>query len=331
LEEIETMSNPVQNFLDFSYSLNEGNSYKKSYGILGPFSPWGYKIKSCCPDDGGIPSDSEIIVSELEGENSNLCLKYIYGDGKESDPLYLPKGCFTIEGSSQNPILQTKRYTKWWDSEENQDSLDDFINSFIESKHFSVEDDDDIEGDVFPILDLIGVDSPISNVEKKKDLHWNTFLEDGTEVEIKKRDKDNLFKNLKIYLGKDSYSPEIEICHEKPGYEAIYNTPKGKFSRKCSTIGDLSKDPVHQYLICSSMKKDPSLYQDPVLGYLDAVLKSHDWTPQKKEKSEDHIEREKEIGKLKKILLNTLSEPEIDEIYSRAREKYSPSRANPGN
>lgn len=73
------------------------------------------------------------------------------------------------------------------------------------------------------------------------------------------------------------------------------------------------------------MKKDPSLYNEPVLNYLNSILKNHDWRPQGKEKSEDFISNEKEIDQIKKILLNTIPESDLDEIYSRARERYSPS------
>lgn len=320
------MHSQVQNFSNFSYSLNEGNSYKKGYGILGPFSPWGYKIKVCCPEQGGIPSDSEIIVSRINDGSENLYLKYIYGEGKESEEFSVPSGSFLIDGNPKNPILQTKRNSKWWDNEENQDRMDDFINSFIESKHFSINEDEDIEDDIYSILEILDLESKLSKITKRKDFFWNVSLEDGTEVEIKKRDRDNLFKVLKFYLGPDSYSPEIEIFHEKPGYEAIYRTPKGKFSRKCSNVSDLALDPVHRYLFNSSFKKDPSLYQEPVLKYLDSVLKSHDWRPQKNEKSEAFLSTESEINSLRGILKNTLTESEIDEIYSKARELYSPSR-----
>ncbi len=319
------MENPVKKFSDFTYSLNEGNSYKKDHGIIGPFSHWGYKIRTCCPENGGNLTDSLLIVSDLGKEEKDLCLKYLYGGGKESDPFYLPKGSFIIEGSPKNPILQTKRYTKWWDNEENQGSLDDFINSFIESKNFTVDLDDDVEGDLCSIIEILNLDSSISKIDQKKDLYWIASLEDGTEMEIKKRDKDNLFKSLKFYLGSDSYSPEVEVVHEKPGYEAIYSTPKGKFSRKCSTIGDLSRDPVHKYLFSASMKKDPSLYQEPVLNYLNSVLKSHDWRPSVGKKIEESNKEVSEFDQLKKILLNTITEAEIDEIYSSARERYSPS------
>jgi hypothetical protein len=319
------MDNLVQNFSDFSYSLNEGNSYKKDYGIIGPFSPWGYKIKTCCTERGSEPTDSLLVIYGLDDDKEDICLKYLYGEGKESDPIYLPKGSFVIEGSPKNPILQTKRHTKWWDDEENQDLLDEFVNSFMESKSFKVDMDDDVEGDVSSIVEMLDLDSSVSKVDKKKDLHWIASLEDGTEIELKKRDKDNLFKVLKFYLGPDSYSPEVEVVHEKPGYEVIYSTPRGKFSRKCSTMGEMSKDPVHKYLFSTSMKKDPSLYQEPVLDYLKAVLKGHDWRPNDKKNLEEFSSSESEIKQLKKILLNTLTEEGLDEIYSSAREKYSPS------
>jgi hypothetical protein len=325
------MTNPVQKFSDFEYSLNEGNSYKKNYGILGPFSPWGYKIKACCPEKGGTPSDSQMIVTGLNEDDENLGLKYIYGENKESDPIYLPKGSFSIEGTPENPVLQTKRYTKWWDNEENQDALDEFVEAYMESKNFPQDLDFDVEGDVSSIIEMLGIDSPVTKVDQKKDLHWNVGLEDGTEVEMKKRDKDNLFRALKFYLSPESYTPEVEINHEKPGYEVIYSTPRGKFLRKCNTVGDISRDPIHKYLFNTSMKKDPSLYQEPVLNYLQAILKGHDWRPQNKRNPEEFASSEKEINQIKKMLLNTMEESVLDEIYSQAREKYSPSSSKEGN
>jgi hypothetical protein len=323
------MNNLVQNFSDFSYSINEGNSYKKEYGVLGPFSPWGYKIKTCCPEKGGEPTDSMLIVSDLDGEGKDLCLKYLYGEGKESDPFYLPKGSFIIDGTPKNPILQTKRHTKWWDDENNQDHLDEFLDSFMESKNFTLDLDEDIEGDVCSLMEILDLDSSVSKVDQKKDLHWIASLEDGMEMEIKKRDKDNLFKVLKFYLDSNSHTPEVEVIHEKPGYEVLYSTPRGKFSRKCSTVSDLSKDPVHKYLFSASMKKDPSLYQGPVLNYLNSVLKNQDWRPSDKKKIEESDGSLSEADQLKKILLNTISEKDLDEIYSSARQRYSPS--NSGN
>jgi len=321
------MTNTIQNFSDFSYSLNEGNSYKKEYGILGPFSPWGYKIKFCCPENGGFPSNSGLIVTGMNEGNEDLELKYLYGDGKESDAIYVPKGSFIIDGTPENPILQTKRNTKWWDNEENQEYLDEFVNSFLESKNFSIDFGDyaGIEGDSSSIIETLGIDSPVTRVDKKRDLYWNIGLEDGTEMEIKKRDKDNLFKFLKFYLNPESYSPEVEIHHEKPGYEVIYLTPKGKFARRYSTFGDISKDHMHNYLFNTSMKKDSSLYQEPVLNYLQTILKNHDWRPQGKKNMEEHSANEKEIKQIKKILLNTMDESVLDEIYSKARERYSSS------
>ena len=44
------------------------------------------------------------LIFDLDKEDPNLCLKYIYG-GKESDPIYLPKSSFDVSGNSKNPIL----------------------------------------------------------------------------------------------------------------------------------------------------------------------------------------------------------------------------------
>ena len=307
---------------DFSEFINESNSYKKNFGVLGPFENWGYKIKSCCMESGGIPDSNSILVSDLTTDLPNLCLKYTYGDNKESDPVYFPKDSFIVSGDSKNPILETKSGVRHWDSEDNQSNLDEFINSFIESKHFYVPEDD-ASGDLDTIIEILGLDSSLCEIKKKKDRHWMAKLEDGTEMELKKKDSDDFLNVLKIYLNSDSYSPEVEVYKDKPGFETIFNTPKGKFIRKTSKITDLAKDPVHQYLFNVSLKKDPALYQEPVINYLHSVLKSHDWKPDSKKHLGSFAEKEKEINQLKKILSNTLSEAEVDELYAKARERYS--------
>jgi hypothetical protein len=98
--------NLVSNFSDFSYSLNEGNSFKKNFGIIGPFDKWGYKMKSCCPEMGGIVDSNSVIASDVSSDLPNLCLKYIYGDNQESEPIYFPKDAFIVSGDSKNPIIE---------------------------------------------------------------------------------------------------------------------------------------------------------------------------------------------------------------------------------
>ena len=315
-------NNLVSNFSDFSYSLNEGNSYKKNFGILGPFEKWGYKMKSCCPEMGGEPDSNSIVASDVSSDLPNLCLKYIYGDAQESDPIYFPKDAFVVSGDSKNPVIETNSDVRFWDNEENQSNLDEFINSFIESKHFQTPEDD-ASGDINTVLEILGMDSPIGEITKKKDLHWIAKLEDGTEVELKKKDAEDFLNILKIYLNSDSYSPEIEVYRDKPGFETIFNTPRGKFIRKTGKLTDLAKDPVHQYLFSASLKKDPSLYQEPVINYLNSVLKSHDWKPGSSKQMDSFTEKGKEIDQLKKILSNTLTEENLDELYAKARERYS--------
>jgi hypothetical protein len=314
--------NLVSNFSDFSYSLNEGNSYKKNFGILGPFVKWGFKMKSCCPEMGGEPDSNSIVASDVSSDLPNLCLKYIYGDSQESDPIYFPKDAFVVSGDSKNPVIETNSDVRFWDNEENQSNLDEFINSFIESKHFQLPEDD-ASGDINTVLEILGMDSPIGEITKKKDLHWIAKLEDGTEVELKKKDAEDFLNILKIYLNSDSYSPEIEVYRDKPGFETIFNTPRGKFIRKTGKLTDLAKDPVHQYLFNASLKKDPSLYQEPVINYLNSVLKSHDWKPGSSKQMDSFTEKGKEIDQLKKILSNTLTEENLDELYAKARERYS--------
>ena len=314
--------NLISNFSDFSYSLNEGNSYKKNFGVLGPFEEWGYKMKSCCPEMGGKPDANSIVASDVSSDLPNLCLKYIYGDNQESDPIYFPKDAFVVSGDSKNPIIETKPGVRFWDNEENQLNLDEFINSFIESKHFQTPEDD-ASGDINTVLEILGMDSPIGEITKKKDLHWIAKLEDGTEIELKKKDAEDFLNILKIYLNSDSYSPEIEVYRDKPGFETIFNTPRGKFIRKTGKLTDLAKDPVHQYLFNASLKKDPSLYQEPIINYLNSVLKSHDWKPGSSKQMDSFTEKGKEIDQLKKILSNTLTEENLDELYAKARERYS--------
>lgn len=318
--------NLIHNFEDYSYSINEGNSYKKDLGIIGPFSDsWGYKIRTSCPSEGGEESNSILMTEETpEGE---LILKYNYDGGNSSIPLSMD--CFDITGSPKNPILQTRKNSKWWDIEENQEDFDSFIDSFLESKHFSVDKSDSAHGDISDIIDLFGMESEIKNLDKKKNLHWIAYLDNGSEIELKKKTNDDFIKNLKIYLSKDSYFPEVEISKDGTGFETTFSTPKGKFTRRADKFSDVYKDPIHKYLFQASMQKDPALYNEPVIDYLNSILKNHDWRPISKKTSEEIKSKESEINRIKKMLSNTISEDILDEMYSKAREKYSKDSLNP--
>jgi hypothetical protein len=320
--------NSVYSFDDYSYSLNEGNSYKKDLGIIGPFSDkWGYKIRTSCPSEGGEESDS--ILQAEESGDGDLILKYNYPGGSSSFPISIE--CFDITGSPKNPILQTRKNSRWWDNEENQEDFDSFIDSFLESKYFSIDKSDSAHGDISDILDLFGIESGIKNIEKKKDMHWIAYLDNGSEIEFKKKNNDDFLKNLKIYLNKDSYSPEVEICKDGTGFETTFSTPKGKFTRRAEKFKEVYKDPIHKYLFNASMQKDPSLYHEPVMDYLNSILKNHDWRPPSKKNPEEVKLKEFEINRIKKMLTNTIDESSLDEIYSRAREKYSKDSSQPRN
>jgi hypothetical protein len=324
LEETTTMkANFISDYWDYSYSINEGNTYKKELGILGPFNDWGYKIKTSCPGAGGETTDQCVLVSGLDDEGDDLIMKYVYGDGKESDGVSFPKSAFDVSGNSKSPILHTRKNVRWWDNEENQMCLDDLLDSFVESKHFSTPEEQSAEGDVLSVMEILGIDSMISKVEKKKDNHWIAYLEDGSEIELKKKDGDDFLRNLKIYLNSESSSPQVEIYRDKPGFETIFNTPKGRFARKTHKITDLAKDPVHKYLFHSSLERDPALYQEPVINYLNSILKSHDWRPKSTKYLDDVTSKEKEMNQIKKMLMNTLPEETLDEMYAKAREKYT--------
>jgi len=324
-------ANFISDYWNYSYSINEGNSYKKDLGIIGPFSDWGYKIKASCPGAGGETTDQNIIVSGLDEDTDDLTLKYIYGDGKESDPVSFPKSSFDVSGSSHSPILQTRKNIRWWDNEENQQCLDDLLDSFVESKDFSLPQEQSIEGDILSVIEILGIDTTVTKVEKKKDNHWIAYLEDGSEIELKKKDGEDFLKNLKIYLNSGSASPQVEIYRDKPGFETIFNTPQGRFSRKTGKITDLVKDPIHKYLFHSSLERDPALYQEPVVNYLNAILKNHDWRPKSTKHVETVSDSEKEISRIKKMLMNTLTEEVLDEMYAKAREKYTTGSTDPRN
>lgn len=310
--------NLILSFSDFSHNLNEGNSHKKEFGVLGPFEKWGYKIKTCCSE----MMENSLISCDMSSDPSQIGLKYSYGNSKESDSVFFPKDSFVVSGSPKNPIVETKAGIRFWDEESNQSDLDEFINSFIESKHFAVPEED-MSGDLNSILEIIGMESTVMSIEKKKNLHWLAKLEDGTELEIKKKDEDDFLHNLKIYLTADSYAPEVEVYRDKPGFETIFNTPKGKITRKTPRLTDLSRDPIHQYLFNSSLKRNPELYQEPVMNYLNSILKAHDWRPESAKQENSFSEGGREIAQLKRILSNTMSEENLDEIYSKAREAHS--------
>ena len=68
-----------------------------------------------------------------------------------------------------------------------------------------------------------------------------------------------------------------------------------------------------------------------MINYLNSVLKSHDWSPKSIKQVDSFSEKEREINQLKKILTNTLSEDNLDELYAKARERHSLPTNSKGN
>lgn len=297
-------------YYDFD-SISESNSYKKSLGVIGPLKKGGYKIKV---SKSSLNETSGSCMSLEETESGcNLC------SSKTNETYFLPRGCYNIKGSGNFRTLETLPDSKHFSDEEESEKFDDFVDNFIQSQ----EDETplvDIQDDVQMILDLLGLDISISEVNPRKENSWTLKMTDGSEVDVRKKSNDDFIRSLKIFM-KDNTKPSMDLYKSKEGLGVDYRTKTGTFYQPLSKISDLKNTPMNQYLSKVSLGKIPGNEQNVILDDWKNKVQDYVWKTSKNPEDPQTTRSQREVESLKKILSNSVSPDTLDEIYYQYRMK----------
>jgi len=321
------MSNKLLGFNSFineSLSRLKGNSSSIKERWDG-----GYDVRICDSVANGDRMDDSYINIAKKTEKA-VALAYIKPDGKVSEFLWIPGvACFKkkyVASSGVYYSVEIPSYTYWFKDEANRRKLENFLNDFMDAQEVKKRKgiDDILEqakDDIDLILDQVGLNDAVASLEKgKSDYEFEGVTENGLNVVINKRSKEDLVGDFEIYKTKSETRPAIRFSYTKGSSSPSFTfNINGKNYQTSGRITEVENNPYLRYLMLRALNKEEQSDKDGLLNYYTDLLKSQDWTYQYSDdsrayksgqKSMDHI---REVGDL---LKEFMTDKEVDDIYS---------------
>lgn len=302
------MSNPVLNFGEF-ININESHfPNKTSLGILGPFIDGVVKIK--IPHTG----ENNRISHRETPEGHNLS----YGDSTIS----MPKKCMKKTNFGDFDILKVDTSMNWFDVKENSLAFDDFLENYISSEIAGAKSNPSVGEDIELIMDMLGVDCSVAEITEIDENLYEADLDNGMQVELDRKSKDDLFKSIRVYKDANDIHPAFTLKKNGGKFGCKYTTDKGSHATSHDKIQGIKSDPVDQYMLSIVMGKDAEEHQKNLVDHLLKMLKYHSRSDESSV-DERKIREKSEIDNLMNVLKNTIPESHIEEMYTHARSNFS--------
>lgn len=307
------MINSILNFNGF-LSINESKktNTKKDLGVIGPNSEGSFQI--------------------LVGENRNFNFSedadsFIITSGEKS--IKLPKKSCEITKEGNLNILKTLPYTSWFREDENMETFEDFIFNSIE-QNFSSQSEDYVLDNLEVLLDEMGLDLYIRNIEKKGENFYDVLFSNGMECECRTESEHGFIKNIRIYKEDCISDPLIKINLLNKEPSVFFSSERGKFKETVENFSDLVKNPIFKYLSCFLIGKNKQEHDDYMVDYYKRLMKYHNWkeTANNESKEDRHKAERKEIERIREILRHTHDDEELEKLFIEARESYLSTNQN---
>lgn len=297
----------VLNFTDFNL-LNESHAFgKKNLGIIGPLANWSMKIQA-------YPEPNNGMIGYAIHEDG---VELFHGDKK----IRIPKNSCEVHEKPEYSVIEIKPYTKWIDSSSSRDELDDFIEEYINVRSVGEKDVvSNVSDDIEIVLDMLGLNGKVKSCDCVKDNFFEADLDNGMQIELRKSQDDDLFKNFKIYKDSSSKYPDVKIKRSGVGKICEFRTKMGEFSETGDSIRDLLKQPCTNYLIHFSLDIPKEEAGNQLLSHYKNLLKHHEFKNEGSSyNASKHEMEKKEINRIKQILRNSVSEEDLEKIYNEFR------------
>ena len=320
----------------FSSFVNESISPEKlkSLGSVGKISErWdgGYNIDVFDAADSGKKMDRYINISRKTPKA--IGLSYLKANGTESNYLWIPLFCtkkISIDSLGRFYRLEIPSYTNWFKDEKNKKTLDDFLNSFIESvEEIKISKRDKLreraKEDFDLILDYLDLNDSVAELKSEDKEHFfSGQTENGLHVEVTKRTPEDLLGSFKIYRSSKDHRYSLEYSLENKGGNPVFFFRVG--DKKYTVYGpltDIKSNKFGMYLLKKSLGNETKEDEQSLIEYFETILSQHDWNYQYAEgpaykrgaSQSDHI------NEVWRLLSDFLPEEKIKEIYNNYSER----------
>ena len=297
----------VLNFTDFNL-LNESHTFgKKNLGIIGPLANWSMKIQAYPEPNNGM------IGYAIDEDEVEL----FHSDKK----IRIPSNSCEVHEKPEYSVIEIKPHTKWIDSASSREQLEDFIEEYINTRSGKEKDIlSNVSDDIEIVLEMIGLNGKVKSCDCVKDNFYEADLDNGMQIELRKSQDNDLFKNFKIYKDSLSRYPDVKIKRSGVGKVCEFRTKMGEFSETGDSIKDLLKQPCTSYLMHSSLDMPNEESTNDLLSHYKNLLKHHEFKNEGSSyNASKHEMEKKEINRIKQILRNSVSEEDLEKIYNESR------------
>lgn len=308
------MTKTVLDFGSF-LSLNESKKLntRRDLGFRGPDSEGSF----------------EIIVGEDKPFSFQISENDVVVSGGDKT-ISIPKNSCKISKTPEGEVLKTLPFTNWFREEENLDSFEDFVFSVTEAPYTSDGNEEIILDNLETLLEEIGIDLFVNNIEKKNETTYDVLFSNGMEAECIINPELEFIRVLKIYRGSGSEDPLVKVSLLRNEVSGKFSSDLGKFTETADSFSSLIKNPIFKYLTCVLTDKKDQDSEDYMIDYYKRLMKYHDWkeSSDNETKKDRHRSERKEIDRIREILKHTHEEEELERLFIEAKESFMSSHQN---
>ena len=209
-------------------------------------------------------------------KDSGASVLLSFGD-TECD-IWIPKDAIEIKKLDDNYILTISPDSKWFNRPENRIIVEDFIEGFdsyrIDTSSGNKRALDGVSDDISTLLDMLGLDIKISNIEKISDNEYEITLDTGIFISYKKRSNSDMIGTTKFYLDTNSPTPGIEITPANNGINLISDI-SGITKKEIETdFKEIKNNPYHRYLLKRPIGLESNMDRENLYSHYLEVINS---------------------------------------------------------
>lgn len=266
----------------------------------------GYKIKVLKKKD--FPESDDVLLSD-DSPHSYL----LSHSGEKGGEIWIPKDVLDVKDEDGETFVFVHPEKKWLAKNSNRSSLEDFIESYIQSKIDFQDNESDfleeIKNDIYIMIDILGVNLEISKVEKLGDKEYQIILKDGGCLDLVKSGRKNLFDTLKFYKSPEDGEPSVTIKRANGSHD--FECLPGELGLKkfACNLDEVPKSPYYNFLLRKSLGKDTHGDGESLLNFfVDHVQKN----PKSQDLNDDQeSERRRFLKELKSVVSSYVSDDKL--------------------
>ena len=268
----------ILNFENFILNEVASSIYDEIPGVK-TLSNDGYEIEAEKFDsENSDPPFGKILLTK--DSPKNVRLSFHNYKGKKMKDLWIPKDHCEIKGGKDDSYkISISGDGSWFESEDNRNKVEDFIedlyNSKMRDKLYSGDLVDTIKNDVYHIMDIMGIQCEVVDVKKLDgDNEYEVILDNDISIDVNKKSSKELLGNFKMYKNNKETSPSVEIKSKNGKHNFYFYNDDLPNLEDESDLVDVKKNHRLYYLLKKSLGVDDNEDRDNFYNHFETKSKN---------------------------------------------------------